>query len=75
MVTKLDEETFVKAIHDLCVAAGVKCGHRACQEAAPSVKRVAQTSSRRRRLSVREAEAMGARRPLTLTEAQPMRGQ
>ena len=47
---------------------------QAAPKATTSVKGAAQTSSRRRNLTVREAEAMGARRPLTLAEAQRMRG-
>jgi hypothetical protein len=62
-----------KAIHDICVAAGADCP-AARKADDTNVKRVAQTSSRRRNLTVREAEAMGARRPLTLAEARRMRG-
>ena len=57
-MAKLDKETFAKAIHDLCVAAGVDCDHRACEAATPSVKRVAPTPGRRRNLSLAEAERM-----------------
>jgi hypothetical protein len=71
-MAKKKADPFAKAIHDLCVAAGAKCGAR-CDQAA-SVKRAAQISSRRRNLTIREADAMGARRPLTLAEAQRMRG-
>jgi hypothetical protein len=54
-VAKLDNESFAKAIHDLCVAAGVNCGHRACQEA-PTVKRTSRTG--RRNLTVAEAQRL-----------------
>jgi hypothetical protein len=58
-VAKLDKETFAKAIHDLCVAAGVECGHRACQEATPSVKRLVAPDRRRRpNLTLAEVERM-----------------
>ena len=40
-MANLDKETFAKLIHDVCVAAGVNCGHRACQEATPSSSRTA----------------------------------
>jgi hypothetical protein len=74
---KADVDPFAKLIHDLCVAAGAKCGAW-CDHGAPkattSVKGAVQTSSRRPNLTVREAEAMGARRPLTLAEAHRMRG-
>lgn len=55
MAKKVDP--FAKAIHDLCVAAGAECP-AARKAAAPSVKRVAQTSSRRRNLTLSEAERM-----------------
>jgi hypothetical protein len=66
-------DPFAKAIHDLAVAAGAKCGarsdHGARHAADASVKR-----SRRRNLTVSEAAAMGGRPRgnLTLAEAERM---
>jgi hypothetical protein len=54
----IDKQTFAKAIHDLCVAAGVNCGHRAGEAATPSVKRVVATGRRRRNLTLAEAERL-----------------
>ena len=61
MAKKVDP--FAKAIHELCVAAGVKCGGKcdpgARKAAVTSVKRVAQISGQRRRnLTVAEAGRM-----------------
>ena len=52
-MAKLDNETFAKAIHDLCVAAGVKCEHRACK--APTQKRTPTSRAAKRNLTVAEA--------------------
>jgi|HubBroStandDraft_3_1064219.scaffolds.fasta_scaffold1136615_1 hypothetical protein len=60
MAKKVDP--FAKAIHDLCVAAGAECGARcdpgARKAADTAVKRTAQTSGRRRNLTVAEAGRM-----------------
>lgn len=64
MAKKVDPTA--KLIHDLCVDAGADCP---AARKATTPKRAAQTSSRRRNLTIRDAEAMGARRPLTLAEA------
>jgi hypothetical protein len=61
MAKKVDP--FAKAIHDLCVAAGAKCGGKcdpgARKAAVTSVKRVAQVSGpRRRNLTLAEALRM-----------------
>jgi hypothetical protein len=56
MAKKVDP--FAKAIHDLCVGAGAECPQAARKAATPSVKRVAQTSSRRRNLTLSEAERL-----------------
>jgi hypothetical protein len=50
-------DPFAKAIHDLCVEAGADCP-AARKAADTSVKRSAQTSTPRRRLTVAEAERM-----------------
>ena len=56
MAKKVDP--LAKAIHDLCVAAGAKCDPGARKAANTSVKRTAQTSGPRRRLTVAEAERL-----------------
>jgi hypothetical protein len=52
----IDKEKFAKVIHALCVEAGVDCEARCHQ--APRAKRPAPTSSRRRNLTLAEAERM-----------------
>lgn len=71
-MAKIDKETFAKAIHDLCVAAGVKCNHRAWS--APNVKRAPTSRPARRNLTVSEAAAIGGRpkQNLTISEAAQM---
>ena len=58
-MAKLNNTEFAKVVHDLCVAAGVKCNHRACS--VPRMKRTPASTPWRRNLSVRDALAMCAR--------------
>lgn len=60
-MAKVDKETFAKLIHDVCVAAGVQCNHRACQAATPTVKRTPTSKTRRPNLTVAEAQRMSRR--------------
>jgi hypothetical protein len=56
-VAKQVDDPFAKALHDLCVAAGASCGAR-CDQGVPQANTAARRRSRRRNLTVAEAERL-----------------